>query len=474
MFRFFTKKPPTVETPAPEDVPLPSSPPSLHSALPDESSDVQQQLRTPSPSVDSASGAAGHTSAVSSAPTTAHSFAVSSRRQTSEPVSPPTPIQTEPTQPALLPTRESLATLVTSIPAKTLQSYVLDQLPSASTTTLESLCAFLNTLTPPPKLHCVRCHKDYTEVENDDRSCFVPHDDDSAEVERVGRTSELRRTKEGTEYETLWGCCGKTTEGDGSQGPPEGWCYEGKHTTDVKRARFRADSTPQDDKLTSCLRLNCHGIRERMPRGSALARKRAQKTYKEASSDEDGSEGEPDSGMEEITGKGKGKMGSGRKKKVAVRKRKEVVEKHKEDKGEDEMDVDQEQGENNAEVAGSSGEKARQPAVTTPTSAPPKRRGRPQKRKVEEQSNQDGTESVGTVTPAPKRRGRPPKSKPLIDDSDVDASITGKATPSPMRGGSGVPRMSSLTRGKPTPTGNYPGTSTTRCRDLAFVRRVDM
>jgi hypothetical protein len=32
----------------------------------------------------------------------------------------------------------------------------------------------------------------------------------------------------------LWGCCGKTVEGDGDMGPPDGWCYEGMHT--VSRA----------------------------------------------------------------------------------------------------------------------------------------------------------------------------------------------------------------------------------------------
>jgi hypothetical protein len=57
-------------------------------------------------------------------------------------------------------------------------------------------------------------------------------------------------------------------------GPPDGWCYEGKHTvchspyrsvlllidmkTDMKRARFRADSTLHDDKLVPCSRLRCH------------------------------------------------------------------------------------------------------------------------------------------------------------------------------------------------------------------------
>lgn len=42
-------------------------------------------------------------------------------------------------------------------------------------------------------------------------------------------------------------------------GPPDGWCYEGRHTTDTKRARFRADSTIHDDKLVSCAATGCHG-----------------------------------------------------------------------------------------------------------------------------------------------------------------------------------------------------------------------
>ncbi len=51
----------------------------------------------------------------------------------------------------------------------------------------------------------------------------MPHDDESAIVDRI-------RTGLGAEYETLWGCCGRTVDGDGDQGPPDGWCYEGKHT----------------------------------------------------------------------------------------------------------------------------------------------------------------------------------------------------------------------------------------------------
>lgn len=48
-------------------------------------------------------------------------------------------------------------------------------------------------------------------------------------------------------------------EGTGDMGPPDGWCYEGRHTTDTKRARFRADSTIHDDKLFSCAVSGCHG-----------------------------------------------------------------------------------------------------------------------------------------------------------------------------------------------------------------------
>ena len=62
-------------------------------------------------------------------------------------------------------------------------------------------------------------------MENADTACRIPHDDDSAIVERVGLT---RGADAG--YETLWGCCAKTVDGDGDMGPPDGWCYEGAHT----------------------------------------------------------------------------------------------------------------------------------------------------------------------------------------------------------------------------------------------------
>ncbi|KXN88973.1 hypothetical protein AN958_06435, partial [Leucoagaricus sp. SymC.cos] len=205
------------------------------------------------------------------------------------------PITPSPSPQDLITDPNPLHALIASVPAQTLHAYTLAHLIPASQPlsplsfphiplpseppsprTLTALTNFFANLVPPPRLHCVRCHKSYFEVENTDRSCLVPHDDESAEVERVGATGRSKGI--GTEYETLWGCCGKTVEGDGDMGPPDGWCYEGKHTTDLKRARFRADSTPYDDKLTSCERLRCHEPPSSSPhstRGGAKKRRRA-------------------------------------------------------------------------------------------------------------------------------------------------------------------------------------------------------
>ena len=198
------------------------------------------QLRTPSPSVDSHSNLAGSSSPGNGIKGTIYR--------------PMSPLQNSLSQLAVNSDSESqsspeqqpqkLYRLIASVPAKTLQQYSLAKLraatnPSTSSTseqhlshaTLAAVVDFFAGLHPPPKLHCVRCHKEYVEVENDDRSCTVPHDDESTFVERVGRGAGRRRGgEEGSEYETLWQCCGKTVEGDGDQGPPDGWCYEGKHT----------------------------------------------------------------------------------------------------------------------------------------------------------------------------------------------------------------------------------------------------
>ena len=232
VFGLFSKKPPP---PPPAAVPLPPSPSPSKADLrpPEPSKQAQTQLRTPSPSIESASLAHGAAQSPSPAARMARLSVEEGARQGSltRQAGPSTSAQLL-TQPAFVPpeaTADSLTSHIKSIPAKTLHSYVLSRIPRTPEPLLPALATFFADLTPPEKLHCVRCHKDYVEVENDDRSCLVPHDDESAEVERVGRGVKSVRDP-GTTYETIWGCCGKITEGNGDQGPPDGWCYEGKHT----------------------------------------------------------------------------------------------------------------------------------------------------------------------------------------------------------------------------------------------------
>ncbi|GJJ07084.1 hypothetical protein Clacol_001283 [Clathrus columnatus] len=141
----------------------------------------------------------------------------------------------------------SLKELFESCPPKIVYSYLTSQIVNASHVELHALASFFSELQPPIRLHCVRCHKSFFEVDNDDRSCTMPHDDESAEVEPV----------RGGGHETRWDCCGRIVEGAGELGPPSGWCYEGKHTIDLKRARYRNDSSLSDDKLISCQKKKC-------------------------------------------------------------------------------------------------------------------------------------------------------------------------------------------------------------------------
>lgn len=260
-----------------------------------------KQLRTPSPSEAAFNGLG----------------AVANTTPTTTTMS---PIHHTSNQPALPPpTPEALVSLVSPIPPKTLHAYVLAHIADSPPDTIATLASFFATLKPPPLLHCVRCHADYTEVDNDDRSCRVPHDDESANVEYVGRSG-----RDGCEYETEYDCCGKKVDGEGDLGPPDGWCYEGMHTVslsrpfslsplslvetstraymtqkndllscvndvlqiDVRRARFRADSTKSDDKLVSCVELNCPNARVRLPKKS-VSSSGPTKRWRPSSSEDD-------------------------------------------------------------------------------------------------------------------------------------------------------------------------------------------
>lgn len=166
--------------------------------------DAQKQLRTPSPSES--------ISAVTAPPQSPDLPPIDGPRgvKRSRSLS-----QTRPTTgDTQLPPADAgeLLTLIKKVPAKTLHSFVITRIPNASEQEHQALIEFFATLTPPPQLHCVRCHKHYVEVENTDRSCLVPHDDESAEVEYVGNSKSKVPGVVGTTYETLWGCCNRLVE----------------------------------------------------------------------------------------------------------------------------------------------------------------------------------------------------------------------------------------------------------------------
>ncbi|KAI6120817.1 hypothetical protein EDD17DRAFT_1761808 [Pisolithus thermaeus] len=278
VFGIFTRKPPIPSSVSPEQPNVASSEPRPVSRLPTPTPSTvsipasarQSPLRFPTSLRSVFAGSTGELAVGDSDAGTANGGESPAAQPPMTP-SPPPPVAGD---------SKALYDLMLTIPPKTLHAYTLTHLrplspePSSSrlyntpgTGTIPSppspdtvikLHRFFATLAPPPLLHCVRCHADFYDIENEekDRACRVPHDDESALVSRVT----------GGGYETLWGCCGKTVEGDGGEGPPDGWCYEGRHTADTKRARFRADSTIHDDKLTSCLKLNCRGIRDMLPR----------------------------------------------------------------------------------------------------------------------------------------------------------------------------------------------------------------
>lgn len=171
-----------------------------------------------------------------------------------------------------------------------------------------------------------------------------------------------------------------------------------------------------------------------MPRASS-SRKRARPTnYREASSDEDQSEGETDSGVDEIIGKKKAEVKSTKNKGKGKEKQKEVEKERA-----DEMDVD------DADETASAGK-----PKSTPVSAaaPPKRpRGRP--RKSQPTADENALLDDSASAKLPKRRGRPPKTKATISESEAESTTPRgrkSANASPVRSLVERPRTRSISR----------------------------
>jgi hypothetical protein len=170
--------------------------------------------------------------------------------------------------PAVPVTPKALHSLIASIPAKTLHAYLLDNISAAPPDTLAALASFFAALTPPPLLHCVRCHEDYIDVENGDHSCCVPHDEESIDVDWVGGHGD-------SEYETLYFCCSKRVQGEGDRGPPAGWCYEGMHTvSQVKSIAYLLASHSPDVTIIHIANIYSISRRTQNVHGSARIRQR--------------------------------------------------------------------------------------------------------------------------------------------------------------------------------------------------------
>jgi len=177
------------------------------------------------------------------------------------------------------PTHKSLHDLVKSVPAQTLRTYTLAALARTNATEpslFPGLARFFATLERPPELHCVRCHWDYLEVENNDHSCCIEHDDEATGIQQGG--------SEGKEYQVHMACCGKMFGVDDCGETPDGLCFEGRHTTDAMRARLRANANSINDKMASCTK--CVELNRACEQRRALAAKR--------SDDEDNEDDEDD------------------------------------------------------------------------------------------------------------------------------------------------------------------------------------
>ncbi|QRV90994.1 hypothetical protein RhiJN_19012 [Ceratobasidium sp. AG-Ba] len=76
------------------------------------------------------------------------------------------------------------------------------------------------------QLHCVRCHREYTEASNNKSACTTDHDPEQANCSRYGRR-----------WVHTFGCCGKDTVSDDFDDWGNGKnsvCFRGSHTTDPK------------------------------------------------------------------------------------------------------------------------------------------------------------------------------------------------------------------------------------------------
>ena len=93
----------------------------------------------------------------------------------------------------------------------------------------------LSTASAADPLHCVRCHKTYTEKKNGLKACVITHD--GVDAEFVGRWPH--------EYLYECGQCGLSMYDDEGEFPEV--CFEGRHTTDPEEVEYGGTTEECED-----------------------------------------------------------------------------------------------------------------------------------------------------------------------------------------------------------------------------------
>ncbi|KAG8701334.1 hypothetical protein FRC09_005429 [Ceratobasidium sp. 395] len=106
---------------------------------------------------------------------------------------------------------------------------LLDSIQTATPVELRAIQSLLAPLLESitAQLHCVRCHKQYTEPTNYESACAVEHGRD-ADSEKIGVGM----------YRFTFSCCGEVVENSSFDLSIGDFCFVGSHTTDEEEVDY--------------------------------------------------------------------------------------------------------------------------------------------------------------------------------------------------------------------------------------------
>ncbi|KAF8060880.1 hypothetical protein FPV67DRAFT_1511938 [Lyophyllum atratum] len=128
--------------------------------------------------------------------------------------------------------RSTVESLLKSSTPESVHTCLLETIKKASPGQLEGLSSLLAPLTPKSKelVHCVRCHEEYRESENNEEACQIEHDDDGEDEEFSSDEGEPRFVRS---------CCMDVWDGEDDSYQP--YCVEDCHTTDPTEVQYHDD-----------------------------------------------------------------------------------------------------------------------------------------------------------------------------------------------------------------------------------------